>query len=162
MLLGINAKCYRNTNTWGSPTWSEVSCISDFVLPVAWDQIEAGTRASRVKAGARTMVALNPTGKLKSSTDEANYIAFWDALMASPGDAEEELDLLILNGEKDTDGCRGYRGIFIVTSGSEDQGLGNALFIDIALMPSAFAIDDPATPFSKAVVEAGNPVYTAI
>ena len=160
MLLGINAKCYRNTGSWGSPTWSEVTCISDFTLPVGWDTVEAPTRASRVKSGARTLVALNPTGKLKSSVDEENYLAFWEALMAAPGSAEEELDLLILNGPHTTNGCRGYRGMFIVTKGDEDQGLGNALFNDIALMPSAFAT--ASEPFSSAVVTAGAPVYTAL
>lgn len=156
MKLGILAKSYRNTGTYGTPVWSEVTCISDWTSTGSWDTVEASTRASRVKSGAKTLFDVGVSGKLKVSDDDTNYLAFRAALFSQTA----TLDLLVLDGPRTASGVTGVRANFIVSKGDQSQGLGDALHLDITLMPDAYT--DSAQQPSSVLVTAGAPVYTAI
>ena len=153
MKLGIRAKLYRNTSgIFLSPTWEVIQHISDLSVNANWDEGEASTRASRIKKGAKTMMGLEFSGKVRVSNDDAGYIALWDA-----AHSDDVLDLLVLNGPLDENGVRGYRVECQVMSNTEDQALGNVLFMDFMLKPSPTS-NEP----KKAVVAAGAPVFSAV
>lgn len=151
--LGIDAKLYYNTGTYGSPTWTEVTCVKDFKLNLKWSTTEAPSRANRVGEKAKLQIDISGTGQLKASDTDTAYVAFWNALVSSTGN----LDVLILNGDKANNGSRGVRYDALVTDGSEDQGIGNAIYDDIELVPDAFKTNPP----KYAVVTSGAPVFTA-
>lgn len=150
--LGVTSKLYRNTNTYGSPTWTEVTCISDLAVNAAWDEADASSRASRVKQQSKTMMGLEITGKAKVSDTDAGFLAIWAALHS-----DTPLDCLVLNGAKDSNGVRGYRCEFNVFSGNEDQAMANTPYLDFTLKPAAS--DNFA---AYVVVSAGAPVLTTI
>jgi hypothetical protein len=152
--LGIDAKAYRNTATYGSPTWVEITAFRDLVLNTQWDTVEAPSRGSRVKTMAKTIVDVSASGAVKVSDTDAGFIALWEALVGGTAN----IDVLILNGGNTSNGARGFRFDALVTQGNEDQGIGNALYLDINLAPDAFA----ANPVKYAVVTSGAPVFTAI
>lgn len=136
-LLGINAKLYyRSAGSYASPTFTENSLISDLSQSVAWDEADADARESRVHQKLKSMLGLEWTGKMKKKHGDSTYLAFMDALLS-----DGTLDLLILDGDKDIEGSDGWRIEGQVFSGTEDQGMGNALYIDIKIVP--FVGDNP-------------------
>src|SRR4051812_29841402 len=103
-MLGILAKVYRNTGSYGSPTWSECALFSDVSVSPAWDEGSADARESRIKQVRKTMMGLDVTGKMKKKIDDANYEAFMNALLS-----DAVLDVLVLDASKETVGSRGWR-----------------------------------------------------
>ena len=148
-MIGLNAKAYRNTGTYGSPTWSEMSLISDLSVNPTWDKADASARESRIKQTVKTLVSLEITGKMKKKLLDTNYDAFMNVMLS-----DATLDLLILDGDKDTVGVRGWRADFQIFSANEDQGMGNVLFADFSLEPSI--TENPP----KAVLVAAGPTLT--
>ena len=152
--LGIDAKLYINTaGTYGSPTWVEVTCVKDFKLSYKWNTTDAPSRANRVGEKAKLTIDISGSGSLKASDTDAQYLAIWNALVGNT----TNLDVLILNGAKDNNGSRGVRYDALVVTGDEDQGIGNAIYTDIEVVPDAFKTNPP----KYCVVTAGSPVYTA-
>ncbi len=152
MKLGILSKVYRNTGTWGAPVWNEVTRISDLSVKPTWDKGDAGTRASRVKKSAKTMLGLTITGKIQVSDSDTHYQNFWDA-----AHTDGTMDLLILNGPMTTNGVRGYRAEWQCFDASEDQAMGNVLYMDFELEPAP-TDNEP----KKVKVTGGAPQYTDI
>jgi hypothetical protein len=152
--LGIDSVLYYNTATYGSPTWTPITCVRDLVLNFSWDTVEAPSRASRVKTMAKTIVDISASGTLKVSDTDTTYIAVWEKLISGTGN----LDVMILNGVSTVTGVRGVRFDALVTQGNEDQGIGNALYLDVNFMPDAFS----ANAVKTAVVTAGAPVFTSL
>lgn len=152
--LGIEAVVYRNTGSYGSPTWSEVTRISDFTPNEKWDVAEIMIRLARVKFGAKTTLDIGFTGKLLRDDDDANYLAFVDAAR-SPDDV---VDLLILDGPNDVVGSIGVRADYQITDNTGSQNPGDVLYMDLNGVPYPTA-NSP----SFAEVEAGPTItYTAI
>ena len=130
-LLGINAKCYRNTSSYGAPNWSEITQISDLSINPTWDKGDASARESRIKQNVKTMMDLEITAKVKKRIGDANYEAIMDALVS-----DNVLDLLVLDASKETVGARGWRIDAQIFSATEDQAMGNVLYEDITISPS--------------------------
>lgn len=150
--LGISAVLYRNTASYGTPTWTAVTCVSDLAINPAWDEADGSTRGSRVKASAKTLLGLEITGKLKVDGADEGYAAIADALLS-----DTPLDLMILDGGSTTNDVRGWRADFHVFSASQDQAMANVLFDDIVLKPAV-----SANPTKSVVVASGAPVFSAI
>lgn len=130
--LGMNAKLYwRSAGTYGAPTWTEASIISDVTIDVTWDEADASARESRITQVVKTMLPLSVTARLKKKPLDSTYEAFMNAIIS-----DDALDLLILDGDMTVEGTRGWRADWQVFSGSEDQSMGNVLFEDMTLKPS--------------------------
>lgn len=152
--LGLKCKAYRNTNTFASPTWSAINCISDFQVAPKWDEAEASSRETRLKLALKTLLGLEITGKLRASdANDANYTAIVAAITG-----DQQLDLMILNGASTTDGVTGFRASFQLFDATEDQGLGSVVYDQVVLKPS------PNTDgnYFTVLVGSGAPAYNAI
>lgn len=150
--LGILAKLYLNTGTYGTPTWAAVSLVGDLTVNAKWDVVEVLTRASRMKLKVKTMLDAGVSGKMLNSLDDTSYTTIANAL-----NADTTLDFLALTAGNTTNGARGYRFDAQVTNGTQDQGTGAAIFDDFELIPV------PSANAPKSVlVASGAPVYTAI
>lgn len=148
-MLGVNAKAYRNTGSYGSPTWSEMTLISDLSVNPAWDEGSADARESRIKQVRKTMMGLEVSGKMKKRISDSNYQALMDALVS-----DTVLDVLILDASKETVGARGWRFDAQVFSANEDQAMGNVLYEEFVMKPSL----DTNAP--KAVKVGAGPALT--
>lgn len=126
--LGVNAKLlYRSTGSHESPTFTELD-VSDLSVDPVWDKGDASSRASRGKRSLKTMLGLTVTGKLKKRVNDAGYNEMMNAMVS-----DAVLDILVLDGDVDTDGARGWRFDAQVYKASDDQGLGTVGFIDFEL-----------------------------
>lgn len=152
MGLGILSKTYRNTGTYGSPTWSEVTCISDLAINPAWDEADGSSRGSRAKQSGKTLMGLEISAKLRVSPGDENYEAFSDAVYD-----DTVLDLMILDGDDAVNDVRGWRADFHVFSAAQDQAMANVLYDDVVLKPAI-----SANPTKSVLVTAGSPVFSAI
>ena len=153
MKLGIRAKLYYDTAAnFSTPTWSEITKFRDVTVNAAWDTVDAPDRSSRVKSMAKTLLDLGVSGALKVSDADSGVNAVMTALLSPTAN----IGIMVLNGASNTNGARGYRYDAIVTQASEDQGIGNALYLDVNFAPDAFS----ANQFQSVLVTAGSPAFT--
>lgn len=152
--VAIDGKVYRNTGSYGSPTWTEISLVRDVQVNPAWDRVDGSSRAGYVKADAKTQLALSFTLSVKVHLTDAGYIALMDSFV----DPNGVIDLLILNGDNATNGVEGWRADFGVFTASEDQSIGNVLYRDFEVGPSAHATNVP----KRVTVSGGAPVFASI
>lgn len=151
--LGIKCKIYRNTATYGSPTWAEITLIGDASVSPVWDEAAGDVRGSRVKSVAKTLMGLEVSARVRVSNDDAGYEALNDALHS-----DTPLDLLVLNGPNNEEGVRGYRADWHVMQAPQDQALGAVLFDDLILKPAISANGVKAA----SVGSGGTLSYTAL
>ena len=152
--LGIDSKVYRNTGTYGSPTWTEITLVRDVQVNPSWNRADGSSRGSKVMAEAKTQLALAFTLSVKVSLTDAGYIALMDSFVDSDG----TLDLMILNGGSTTNGVEGWRFDAGVFTASEDQSIGNVLYRDFEIGPSAHGTNES----KRVVVATGAPGFASI
>jgi hypothetical protein len=128
MSLGINCVVYRNTGTWGSPTWTACPEFESVNIDPRYTKADSNSRDSRFGRGKLTLAEVGVTARLKVKPVNTNYEALMDAF--SLGTA---VDLLILDGDKDTVGSRGIRAEFNIEAAPEDQGITARLYRDLTL-----------------------------
>lgn len=150
--LGIKCVLYRNTATYGSPTWNAIACVKDLTVNPAWDEADGSTRASRVKLSAKTLMGLEISGTVKADYTDEDYAVLLDAL-----NSDDVLDLMVLNGPSTENDVTGYRADFQVFSGSQDQASGAIVFDSIVLKPTV-----SANVPKQVVVATGAPTFSDI
>lgn len=152
--LGIDGKVYRNTGTYGTPTWTEITLVKDVQVSPTWSKADSSSRASKVMSDVKAQLALAFTISVKVSLTDAGYIALMDSFV----DPDGVIDMLVLNGDTATNGVEGWRFDAGVFGASEDQSIGAALYRDFDIGPSGHAVN-----VSKRVtVAAGAPVFASI
>lgn len=153
VLIGPNCKFYwKSANTFASPTWSEITAMKDVARNDAWDVIEAPDRSTTVKAEAKSQRDISVTASMKKKAGDAGVNAVLVALESQTGN----IDIMVLDGAKETNGARGVRFEAVVTQGNEDQALTNALYLDLRFAPDAFSDNR----FQSVLVTAGSPAFT--
>lgn len=150
--LGVLGKLYYNTGTYGSPTWTEITLVSDLNLKIEIDKLEASSRASRGKLYLPGMIDLGVTFKVRKDRSNAPVAALLNAFAAIT-----LLDFLVLDGDKSTNGNEGWRFESYIFSANEDQSLNSVLYPELIIVPAPSSNGNPA----KAVVSGGAPVLTA-
>ena len=150
---GYTAKLYRNSATYGTPTWVEIDNVRDVNFPHAYEKLEATTRASGgVKEYEPGELELSFSFKIRSDEADTDFTSLETAYLA-----RSLIDLMILDGDKATNGSRGYRYEAKVFSMGEDQAIGNILFRDVEVGPCI-----SANAKATVVVASGAPVFTTI
>src|SRR5690242_19983442 len=109
-LLGINSKLYRNTGTWDSPVWAEITGISDLSRSGSWNKATYTTRRSRIEVARKTTLGLTITGKAEVDPDDDGYNALYAAFL----DGDNPIDLMVLQGPEDQNGVTGFRAEWYV------------------------------------------------
>jgi hypothetical protein len=129
--LGLNAKAYRNTGTYGTPTWVEMSNIRDANLNDAMSEADVTRRAS---GGWREM---EPTiREVSFEYDAVNIDADAEVLAITAAHAARtSLDIAILDGPVATAGSEGVRGHFKVFSRNRAEELENAQMLSFVFKP---------------------------
>lgn len=126
-VLGLDAKLYRNTATWGSPSWDEFTNVKDVKLGLQKAEADTTTRGGN---GWRSK-----TGTLKEGSIEFTMV--WD-----PGGTDFEavknaffndtlLDLAILDGAYASG--NGLRAEFSVLDFTRDEPLEDVLTATVKL-----------------------------
>ena len=130
--LGINAKMYyRSAGSYNSPTWTELNIVSDLTVSPEWEKAEVGSRASRIMKQVKTRLGLTFAGRFLKKPGNTQYETLMNALVS-----DEVLDLLILDGDRATEHVRGWRADCQLFSGTEDQNMTSALYVDFSIEPT--------------------------
>ncbi len=130
-LIGLNAKLYRNTGTYGSPTWDEVTNVRDLSTNLETGEAEGSTRGG---GGWRQVLTT-----LKDGTVEFEMV--WE-----PGDTDFEafrdawlngtlIDCWVLDGSSSTSGNQGLRAEFAVLNFSRPEPLEEVLTASVTMRP---------------------------
>lgn len=130
-VLSQNAKFYRNTGTYATPTWDLIGNVKDLTLSLEKDETDVTTRAS---GGWKEFVdgmkdATIEFGMLWD-TGDADFTAIKDAFTGNTS-----IEVLVLDGLVATAGSQGLRVTCMVKSFTRNENLGEALMVDVSLRP---------------------------
>jgi hypothetical protein len=130
--LGLDAKLYRNTGTYTTPTWNEVKNVKDVTLNLEAGEADVTTRGN---AGWRATVAT-----LKDASIEFEMV--WDSAdddFAAIRDAflnRTPIELAVMDGDITTTGSQGLRASCIVTNFSRNEALEEAITVSVTVKPT--------------------------
>jgi len=147
---------YRNTGTYGSPTWTAQPLVKDVTPSTGWDMSDASVRGTRAKLYLKTQIDLGFQIMMRADDADADYAAWVDAAV-SPA---TKLDLLILDGPITAEGARGTRGEFVVSIPSQAQAIGDVVYTTFEVKPAPGTV---ISDYPKAVKmgPASAPTFTA-
>lgn len=133
--VGIACKIYRNTGSYGTPTWTEIGHARDVDVAAPWEFADASIRATRVKLYAATQVDFAPSVVVRKNDADAGYQA-----LRAAADEATAMDLLILDGAVTNEGARGFRAHFTPSLTGAPQTI-NAVVYDTFELKPAYSTD---------------------
>ena len=131
-VLGMNAKLYRNTGTYGTPTWNEITNVRDVTLNMDTEEADVSTRAN-AGWGAVSVAIKNAALEFEMVWDTADddFTAIKDAYFNGTN-----IDLAAMDGDITVSGKQGLRAVFTVTGFSRQEPLKDALKVSVTLKPA--------------------------
>lgn len=136
---GIDAFLGRNSATWGSPTWVEITGVADLTPGGGWETAEIRTRASRVIFAAKVAIDVGFSARILCDDADASYTALmtaWRSLTAI-------VDLICLDGDIATIGAFGFRAEFQVAEGGQPQPVNDVLYREFVMKPYPTSVNRP-------------------
>lgn len=139
-VLSENAKLYRNSGSYGTPTWVEIDNVKDLTLNLDKDETDVTTRASGgFKEFVDGMIDASVEWSMLWDTSDANFTAIRTAFFAKTA-----VEFLILDGDEATAGSQGLRVTCMVKGFTRNETLGDALMVDVNIRPTKNANAAPA------------------
>lgn len=138
-VVGLDCKAYRNTGTYASPTWAEMTSVID---------VNQNVEKSSAKLNKRGSVWTKNRSTLRDMSIDVTVL--WDggaadctALMtAALGNTF--VDCVFLDGSSTTTGASGFRCEFEVFTAKRTEPLEDGVKVTFTLKPSAQSTHDPA------------------
>ena len=130
--LGMDAKLYRNTGTYETPTWVEITNAKDVNLNLEKGEADVTTRANQ---GWRATVGTLQDGSVEFEmvwdTDDAGFTAIQEAYFDGT-----PLEVAVMDGDIATSGSQGLRATMTVTNFSRNEPLEEAITVSVTLKPT--------------------------
>jgi len=128
----MEAKVYRNTGTWATPTWVEITNVRDVTLNLETGEADVTTRAnSGWRATAATLKEASVEFEMVWDTADAGFTAIKDAFFDG-----ESIDLAVMDGDITQNGTQGLRAEFSITSFSRSEPLEEAITVSVTAKPA--------------------------
>lgn len=129
LVLGLDAKAYRNTGTWASAVWVLVDNLKDVTINLESGDADVTTRGG---GGFRQSVATLKDGSVDFQmiwdTADAQFTALQTAFFAN-----SSVEMAFMDGLIATTGSQGLHADFSVTNFSRSEALEEALIVDVSL-----------------------------
>jgi len=139
--LGLNAKLYRNTGTYASPTWNEIGNVKDVTLNLESAEADVTVRANNGwRATVPTLKDASIEFEMVWDTADEDFQSIRDAYLNVT-----TLDVLALDGPVSgagSTGNQGLRAVCNVTGFSRSEPLEEALSVSITVKP-AYSVNPP-------------------
>lgn len=134
--LGKDAKAYINKGTTESPNWLEIEIIRDATLEITKGDTDVTTRGAGgwKEAMATLKEASIDFDAVWDKADECYKILLRSMLF------DDIVEMLFLDGPKDTDGSQGLHAMMQVFTFKRDEKLTDALKMDVNVKPCYGAI----------------------
>jgi hypothetical protein len=137
--LGMDAKLYRNTGTYGSPTWDLIGNVKDLTLSLETGEADVTTRGN---GGWRATVATLKDGSLEFEmiwdTEDTDFTAIRTAFLGNTA-----VEMAVLDGLVATTGSQGLRASFMVTNFTRNEPLEEAITVSVSMKPT-YSANAPA------------------
>jgi len=126
---GMQAKLYRNTATYETPTWALVPNVKDLTLNLEKGQADVTTRAnSGWKASIGTLKDGGIEFEMVWDTADEGFTAIRDAYLN-----DTALELAVMDGDITVAGSQGLRAAFVVTNFSRKEPLEEGISVSVTL-----------------------------
>lgn len=138
-VLGMNAKLYRNTGSYGSPTWDEVTNVRDVTLNLETGEADVTTRGNNGwRATVATLRDASVEFEMVWDTTDTDFTAIQQAFLNNT-----TIEFAVMDGNIATSGNQGLRATMMVTSFSRNEALEEALTVSVTIKPT-FATNAPS------------------
>jgi len=132
LVLGLNAKSYRNSGTYGVPVWLEVEGIINLTLSMEKASSDVSSRRSEGwRENVMTLRDANISFQMIWDNADVDFDAILTAFLAEGA----QIDMWILDGDNVTTGNQGLRAEMEVETFTRNEELEDALRADIAVRP---------------------------
>jgi len=136
--LGMDAKLYRNTGSYGSPVWNEVKNVKDVTLNLEAGEADVTTRGN---GGWRANIATLKDASLEFEmvwdTADDDFTAIRTAFLANAA-----IEFAVLDGPVATSGSQGLRASMAITNFSRAEPLEEAIKVSVTAKPT-YAANPP-------------------
>ena len=130
--LGMEAKLYRNTGAYGTPTWVALDNVRDLTLSLETGEADVTTRANQ---GWRAIAATLKEGSIEFEmiwdTEDAGFTAIKDAYFNNT-----PIEMAVLDGKVTDSGVQGLRASFSITNFSRSEPLEEAITVSVTAKPT--------------------------
>ncbi len=135
--VGIDCRAYRNTGTYGTPTWNEITIARDVTLGLDKDEAEASIRGVRWKMRLPTLKDAQITLEILHDPSVDDYNVLRDAYLN-----DTVLDIALADGVIATTGTQYFRSDQYVFGFTRKEPLTDALTVEIPLK-LAYSVNAP-------------------
>jgi predicted secreted protein len=130
--LGLEAKLYRNSGSYGTPQWAEMDNVKDVTLNLEASEADVTTRGN---GGWRATVAALKDGSIEFEmvwdTADPNFTAIQQAFMN-----RAPLELAVMDGPIAEAGSQGLRASFAITKFTRNEPLEEAITVSVTVKPT--------------------------
>ena len=133
--LGLDAKVYRNTGSYGAPIWSEMPNVRDLTLNLTKGEADVSRRGSGgwdAMRGARKSASIDFDLLHRDGIDDtADRDVLRDSFLSG-----DPIDLAIMDGDIDTAGTEGLRAVMEVFSFTRNETQTEAITYTVNVKPT--------------------------
>lgn len=141
VIVGLDAKLYRNTGTFGVPTWDEIPEVQDLNVPLDKGEAEVKQRGLDWRLFVETLK--ETTIDFELLHDDTAASSDFDVIRDAYHTIGTVIDFLVLDGSSATSGSTGFRAECFVKQFAENQPLEEALTHTVSLRPTPTANAQP-------------------
>lgn len=139
--VGPGGKAYRNTGTYGSPTWTAMGLVRSVSPSMPWDMVEAGARETRAKLYAKARADLKVSFDMRADDADDAFSAVADAAVSPT----VLLDILFLDGPLTAEGARGFRAAWNINLTGQPQEIDGSIYDQFEAAPGWSSDGYPST-----------------
>ena len=138
-VLGLNAKAYHNTGSYGTPVWDLIGNIKNLTLNMEKGEADVTTRANNGwKAMIGTLKDASVDFEMVWDTADTDFTAIQSAFLNNT-----DIEFLILDGLVATAGSQGLRATMTVSGFTRNEQLEEALTVAVKIRPT-YATNAPS------------------
>jgi len=130
--LGMEAKLYRNSGSYSTPTWVEMPNVKDLTLNLEAGEADVTTRGNN---GWRATVATLKDGSIEFEmvwdTADAGFTAIQQAYFGNT-----PIEFAVMDGGITASGSQGLRATFSITKFSRSEPLEEAVTVSVTAKPT--------------------------
>ena len=130
--LGMDAKLYRNTGTYASPNWVEITNVKDLTLNNEKGEADVTTRANN---GWRATIGTLKDGSIEFEmvwdTGDANFTAIQAAFFSNT-----PIEFAVMDGVITQAGTQGLRATMAIMSFTRNEALEEAITVSVTAKPT--------------------------
>jgi len=130
--LGMEAKLYRNSGNYSTPTWVEMPNVKDLTLNLEAGEADVTTRGNN---GWRATVATLKDGSIEFEmvwdTADTGFTAIQQAYFGNA-----PIEFAVMDGGITASGSQGLRATFSITKFSRNEPLEEAVTVSVTAKPT--------------------------